>query len=253
VTGWKDSVYTPVYDDPAEDGRALYKIHIQLVPGENRIFLGANGNRAGVTEYRTNFVSDYKAIEDRKYRFHNSPAEEVCTTCHEGLPSAEKGKSMKADCAVCHKTFEGASFLHAPVEMKECASCHTWSAQKKMVVTKKSVPELCFDCHTEKKELVDSAAVQHPPVSECLTCHSPHGTNVKHQLKTDVYTLCTGCHDKYTLNHPVGRHPLRFSKNPSNGEEMSCASCHNPHGSPNPSLLRTGGGRMGICLQCHDK
>jgi predicted CXXCH cytochrome family protein len=253
VSGWKDSLYTPVYDDPNNDARALYKIHVQLVPGVNLIEFGSAADKFGGMEYQTSFNPDYKTIADREYRFHNSEAEQSCTTCHEGLPSADKGKSMKADCAVCHKTFAGASFLHAPVEMKECKSCHAWSAKKKVVATIKAVPELCYDCHVEKKELVESAAVPHPVASECLTCHSPHGTNVKHQLKTDIFTLCGGCHDKYAVNHPVGRHPVRFAKVSQTGEEISCTSCHNPHGSANASLLRASGGRMSICLQCHDK
>jgi predicted CXXCH cytochrome family protein len=37
------------------------------------------------------------------------------------------------------------------------------------------------------------------------------------------------------------------------GQEISCVSCHNPHGSQNPALLKVGGGPMGICLDCHQK
>lgn len=253
LQGWKDSTCTPVYDDPNSDGRALYKLHVQLIPGWNKIYFGAPGHRTQALEYTTNFTAGYQAIEDRPTHFHNSTLEQSCTTCHDGLPSADIGQTMKADCSVCHKTFTGAAYLHSPVEMKECGTCHAWSAEKKVVAATKPVPDLCFDCHAEKKALIDSAASQHPIAGECLTCHSPHGTNIKHQLKTDVYTLCTGCHEKYKINHPVGKHPVRFAKTGRMDDEISCVSCHNPHGSPNQSLLRVGGGRMAICLECHDK
>jgi len=252
IQGWKDSLYAPVYDDPNSDGRALYKLHTQLIPGNNRIYLGAIYRKDQATEYATNYIAGYLAIEDRKSHFHNSSLEQSCVTCHDGLPSADNGNSMKADCAVCHKTFAGSTYLHSPVEMKECGSCHTWSAEKKVVTLTKSVPDLCYDCHTEKKGAVDSSASMHPVAGECLTCHSPHGTNFRHQLKTDVYTLCTACHEKYTLNHPVGKHPVRFAKTDKMFEDISCVSCHNPHGSPNQSMLKVGGGRMAICLECHN-
>ena len=253
IQGWKDSIYTPVYDDPNAEGRSLYKLHIQLIPGENKIYFVSASALSDVVEYVTNFSTGNQTIESRQYRFHNSTLEQSCTTCHEGLPSADSGATMKADCSICHKTFAGAAFQHSPVEMKECGTCHAWSPEKKIVATTKAVPDLCYDCHTEKKTAVDSSATPHPPAADCLTCHSQHGTNYKHQLKADVFTLCTSCHDKNAINHPVGRHPVRFAKTPSMSEEISCVSCHNPHGSPNPSLLKAGGGRMMICLQCHDK
>ncbi len=253
VTGWKDSLYEAVYDDPNADGRALYKLHIQLLPGVNRIYFGAAATKNVSVEYYAEFKQEFKPIEDRTRHFHNSALEQSCTTCHEGLPSADSGATMKADCASCHKTFAGAEFLHAPVEMKECESCHAWSAEKKMIVGVKAPPELCYDCHQEKKEAVENSAFPHPVASDCLTCHSAHGTNTKHQLKADVYTLCSSCHPDMTVNHPVGKHPVRFAKNEVNGEEVSCVSCHNPHGSANEHLLKVGGGRMMICLECHQK
>ena len=253
VTGWKDSLYEPVYDDPNADGRALYKLHIQLVSGVNRIYLGTATGKDAAVEYYADFRPEFKPTEERRHHFHNSTLEQSCTTCHEGLPSADSGATMKVDCATCHKGFAAAEFLHAPVQMKECGSCHAWSADKKMLVAVKATPELCYDCHAEKKESVENSAFPHPVASECLTCHSAHGTNNKHQLKTDVYTLCSSCHPDMTVNHPVGKHPVRFAKNEVNGEEVSCVSCHNPHGSANDHLLKVGGGRMMICLECHQK
>ena len=158
---------------------------------------------------------------------------------------------MRADCNVCHKAMSaGALYLHAPAEMKECAACHSWSAEKKTVVVEKGIPAACYDCHSEKQAQVDSSAYLHPVAGECMTCHSSHGTDQKHIVKEDVYTLCTGCHEEQKLNHPVGRHPLRFAKL-SNGEEISCVSCHNPHGSENEKLFKFPGGRMESCSQCH--
>jgi predicted CXXCH cytochrome family protein len=37
------------------------------------------------------------------------------------------------------------------------------------------------------------------------------------------------------------------------GKEISCVSCHLPHGSANESLLKVEGGAMVSCLECHQR
>jgi predicted CXXCH cytochrome family protein len=251
IKGWKDSLYTPVYDDPNSDSRALYKVHVRLIPGINDVFCAPAGRRGNAARYSTTLVMDSKPISDRSDHFHNSVLEQSCTTCHEGLPSADSGSSMKSDCNVCHKAMSaGALYLHAPAEMKECATCHSWSAENKTVSVEKGVPTVCYDCHDDKQAQVDSSQYPHPVAGECLTCHSPHGSDQNHIVKEDVYTLCTGCHEDQKSNHPVGRHPLRFAMTKT-GEDISCVSCHNPHGANNEHLLKIGGGPMEVCTQCH--
>jgi predicted CXXCH cytochrome family protein len=251
VRGWTDSTCTTAYDDPNNDKRALYKVQTHLIPGVNTIYCAPSDHKEKAVAYSTTLVMDAKPIADRPTHFHNSMLELSCATCHEGLPSSDNGNSMKADCNVCHKAMStGASYLHAPAEMKECATCHSWSTEKKTVVVEKGVPTVCYDCHSDKQAQVDSSAFPHPVAGDCMTCHSTHGTEQKHILKQNVYSLCTSCHDEEKVNHPVGRHPLRFSKL-ANGEEISCVACHNPHGSKNESLLKAPGGRMGICDRCH--
>ena len=250
MKGWNDSTYTTTYDDPTIDGRALYKLHAQLIPGVNDIYFSPAGKKKNAVEFRTTYGIEYKPATERETLFHNSSLESNCTSCHEGLPSADSGKTMTADCSVCHKAMLSASYEHAPAEMKECASCHSWSAEKHAVVVEKGVPTVCYDCHSEKQAQVDSSAFPHPVAGECLTCHSTHGTEQKHILKQSVYSLCTSCHEEEKVNHPVGRHPVRFTKL-QNGDEISCTTCHDPHGTSNERMLRVGGGRMGVCVICH--
>jgi predicted CXXCH cytochrome family protein len=251
LKGWVDSLYVTEYDDPTSDGRALYKIQFRLVPGVNNVYCAPGGRKAEAVAYVTSLAAESSPIPGRPAHFHNSTLEQSCSSCHDGLPSADSGASMKADCNVCHKTMSsGASYLHSPAEMKECGSCHSWSAESKSVTVTEGVPTACYTCHDDKQAQVDSSAFPHPVAGECATCHSPHGTDQKHILKTDVYTLCTGCHEEQKANHPVGRHPMRFAML-RNGEAISCVSCHNPHGSNNEGLLRASGGRMEICGECH--
>ncbi len=252
VRGWQDSVYTPVYDDPSSEGRTLYKTFVKLLPGNNEIYFSSPDNLGKAVSYVTSFRSESVPVADRTAHFHNSTLEQSCTTCHEGLPSSDSGATMTADCNVCHKEAISGAHLHSPVESKDCSSCHSWSVEKKSVVLENGVPETCFACHDDKKNVIDTAAVQHPVVSECATCHSPHGTELVRMLKKPVYQLCTSCHEEQKINHPVGRHPLRFAKSPDGTEEISCITCHMPHGSQNQKLLKVGGNdTTQICGACH--
>ncbi|TAK51073.1 MAG: hypothetical protein EPO24_16185 [Bacteroidetes bacterium] len=251
IRGWQDSLYTPTYEDPMSEGRTLYKLYVQLLPGKNEIYASASEKKTSAALYATTFVNEAKAISERTTTFHNSILEQSCTSCHEGLPSADSGASMNADCSLCHKERTVGALIHSPVEAKECGTCHTWSSDKKSVVVESGVPETCFGCHSEIQETIDNATVPHPVASECGTCHSPHNSREQHLLKENVFLLCTSCHEDHKINHPVGRHPLRFVKNSETGEELSCITCHTPHGSHNQSLLKVAGEPTQICSQCH--
>jgi predicted CXXCH cytochrome family protein len=249
IRGWKDTFYTAQYDDPLNDNRALFKLHIQLVAGNNMIYFANASGKAHALEYSTTYGTECPPTASRPTHFHNSPFEQNCVPCHEGLPSGLEGKSTTAECSVCHKEKFNGTYLHSPVEMKECTSCHSWSAEQKLVVVEAGIPENCYTCHSDISDTVTTAAFPHVVASECLTCHSPHTSGQPHQLKKDVYSLCVSCHQDKTLNHPVGRHPLRFVTYGEKNEELSCVSCHNPHGSSNEKLARVGGGTMAMCEQ----
>lgn len=251
IRGWRDTTYMAIYDDPLNDSRTLYKLPIQLIAGKNTIYFANSAGRATAFKYSTTYGTECPTIESRPTHFHNTALEQNCIPCHEGLPSSLEEKSMTADCSTCHKEKFSAKYLHSPVEMKECSSCHLWSAEKKLVVVDEGIPDKCFSCHSDIGDTVTQSAVPHAVASECMTCHSPHGSDQPHQLKQDVYSLCTSCHTDKTINHPVGRHPLRFVTYGEKNEELTCVSCHNPHGSPNEKLARVGGGKMAMCEQCH--
>ncbi len=250
ISGWKDSSYVTPYDDPNDDNRKLYKLHLRLVPGLNLIYFAPAGRKDEALEFTTNYVNESKSLDTRSTHFHNSEFEKNCTTCHEGLPSADNGMTMKADCSVCHTAPPPELKIHGPVEMKQCDACHGWSGEKKVMLVTKGVPDACYECHSDKKTAVDSSKSVHPIASDCITCHSPHSSDQPHLLKTNVYDLCTGCHADQKLNHPVGKHPMRFALTRS-GEEISCVSCHNPHGTDNDHLLKVAGGSMAVCAKCH--
>ena len=250
IRGWKDSTMQSDYDDPSDESRSLYKLHLPAIPGQNSFYFAPGGRRKDALTFSATYSAESKSLDARDDRFHGSGREESCTSCHDGLPSGSDGKTFSADCMSCHKAISTAPVVHAPVEMKDCSGCHAWSTAAKAPLVEDGVPARCYSCHEGIKKLAEDAANPHPVASDCVACHSPHSSDEHALLKKDVYSLCVGCHDSYGEDHPVKKHPLRFATD-ADGKEITCVSCHDPHGSNNKAMMNIEGGRMAICAKCH--
>ncbi len=118
-----------------------------------------------------------------------------------------------------------------------------------LVTTSWTAPKTCYDCHKASKQEFSSQKSIHQPVKEekCETCHKRHGFSQSLILVSNDDQLCFSCHadlkDKYTKGTV---HTGLMAGN--------CWSCHDPHASNKPSLLRTvvnGTDDPASCLLCH--
>jgi predicted CXXCH cytochrome family protein len=69
-----------------------------------------------------------------------------------------------------------------------------------------------------------------------------------------VNALCTSCHTDKTDGAHVTSGGHRVAGGPDTHEpdkDFSCVSCHSPHGSDSPKLLRYGKTSMEACDWCH--
>ncbi|MCP5112470.1 MAG: DmsE family decaheme c-type cytochrome [bacterium] len=163
---------------------------------------------------------------------------DACLTCHvDNIPRTNIRRS---------------SHTLAGFVCTNCHSIHKSPEPKYLLANKQS--ELCYTCHSNVraqfampfKHRVNEGAVQ------CTDCHNPHGAAaptwraglrprmVKHAQVNEE--PCLKCHsDKrgpFAFEHPAVR-------------VDGCESCHSPHGSMNPRLLR----RplvFTVCLECHN-
>ena len=78
------------------------------------------------------------------------------------------------------------------------------------------------------------------------TQHNPHASDKPYLLSLSINDSCIGCHKaQETGRHIVSLparsiHPVKGVPNPRNPrEEISCASCHDPHSSNFPKLSPT--------------
>ncbi len=117
--------------------------------------------------------------------------------------------------------------------------------------------DLCWVCHRR-----DEFARQSPHVDDdarCGQCHESRPVRgVSRGLVTVATMVCLRCHA--VKLHPSGADHLRVPSPKIRVDEslplgpggaVTCATCHDPHGTPNPSSRRLRAGKAAICEQCH--
>lgn len=186
-----------------------------------------------------------------------------CTSCHvsarehaEAEEARETGADVKSvlatlpkteQCMSCHVSdskrmnFAFSDHHKAGVECSSCHGNHTPKVTTLNVGFAQAGPEvaLCANCH--QNVLANFNMRSHHPVKEggltCSDCHDTHGSSLTSlAAKTEQ---CTQCHQNV-------RGPHGFEHPPA---VEDCASCHVPHGSPNPKMLALV--EPMLCLQCH--
>lgn len=155
--------------------------------------------------------------------------------------SAESESKQHADDACvtdkCHAGMGKEKFVHGPVAVGDCFSCHERKAKHSFAPVK-SARDLCYKCHDK----VDTLKGVHKPVKDgnCTKCHNPHQSPFKFQLRADGANLCFLCHDKKIAADNFVHGPVAVG---------GCSMCHNPHQTDFPKMLSAGGND--VCFQCH--
>jgi predicted CXXCH cytochrome family protein len=186
--------------------------------------------------HSNNLSSNYSKVESNSRDFTDQ-------TSH-FTSSGSSIDSLKS-CMDCHEDLMRGEEAHSPSK-KDCLRCHIDNgAEHPLDKTagfnlKKSVPDLCYECHDPKNE----EEFVHEPAGEgdCLLCHDVHSSDNLYLVKTNpVSDICYECHDleipKNNLIHGAV----------SDGE---CAGCHNPHQADNKDFIATT--RLDrLCKKCH--
>ncbi len=118
--------------------------------------------------------SEHPAYKDKKR----------CGECHE--KTRESGfvtDSKEKLCFHCHKNFIQGAFVHGPVAVAACLSCHDPHSSRHTALLKVAKGELCATCHREKRlaESMHETAQNHN--IQCTDCHNPHYGNSPYFLK----------------------------------------------------------------------
>ncbi len=181
---------------------------------------------------------------------HGSGSQHVDTGGDLPLPFTGKpDRSATLQCLGCHQ--EGAEYsgflasAHGRNSVS-CVACHSvHPVTPNFGLLKEEQKDLCTSCHPATR--AEFRKPFHHPVLEgavlCSDCHSSHNEDDRplRPLAVGPEEDCLSCHsDKkgpFVFEHPPGL---------VNG----CATCHEPHGSINPKMLRRTQVAQ-LCLECH--
>jgi DmsE family decaheme c-type cytochrome len=114
-----------------------------------------------------------------------------------------------------------------------------------VAMLKSNEPQLCIGCHTETKAQF-SKPFHHKVLEgtmKCSDCHNAHGgfESKQTKLSVGVDSVCIKCHSDKQGPFVFEHAPLKLE---------GCASCHIPHGTSNPKMLKRPQVRQ-LCLECH--
>lgn len=155
--------------------------------------------------------------------------------------AVEKPTTAQKTCVTeqCHTDYSKNAYVHAPVSLGECKSCHEPNNINEHTFNMaRKGKDLCEFCHLDqavKKNV-------HEPLNadDCLQCHDPHSGDNKQLLsEKTVADLCKKCHQ-------TGQ-GLKYLHGPMAVGE--CTVCHESHSSDYDSLLIVE--HSELCFSCH--
>jgi len=230
---WKRTLGPAV---PIAGALALWVVAVATVPAETTPAAAAVTTGAQASAQASGYVG-----------------EETCLTCHEdkkaingtphGMTGDAKTPAATHGCESCHGP--GQAHVDGGGDKTKIRMFETMTASEASAV--------CTTCHNRGEHLMwDSSAHESRGVG-CTTCHSVHSPkSEKAQLKkATISETCATCHrdkvmkTKRSAHMPVSNDPNRPASH------MECTTCHNPHGSTNVKMLRTGTSVNDLCTSCH--
>jgi DmsE family decaheme c-type cytochrome len=220
------------------------------------------------------FFSFYKNPHFRSLAEKDRPAEDTgCEGCHgPGKPHvlAAGGKAtivafsqlgpekILDNCLRCHANtlsranIQRSEHTESDVVCTNCHSIHKPSNLKTLLAKPQTV--LCESCHPAVRAQFDMPLKHrvHEGFMSCTDCHNPHGTNAptwRMGVRPKLVGQALGGEEPCLKCHQDKRGPFAF-EHPAIRVD-GCESCHVPHGSTNPRLLKRPV-VLTLCLECHN-
>jgi DmsE family decaheme c-type cytochrome len=177
---------------------------------------------------------------------------ETCTACHEDQARSFKNTAMGKAFANPHSADEklGCEACHGPGKVHVDAGGGKDTIPIRFAKdSKTSVEEqnqACLQCHKRSNRMFWAGSPHESRGMRCVDCHTTHekrsGSLARSTflpeklsdiggLKKSSTELCLQCHQMRRAQLQRSSHmPFREGK-------VTCTSCHNPHGTPNPAQL----------------
>jgi DmsE family decaheme c-type cytochrome len=192
----------------------------------------------------------------------------ACTDCHGGdrrhweedpdqYPMKSPAKLNARDeaqvCVKCHQTSHQQNMAERNIHMTSdinCSACHSVHQSKTPVLLQAAESELCARCHRDV-EGAFAKPYRHPVNEGIVKCSECHMTldETRRELSLNGTNMCMKCHAEFQGPFPF-EHQATVDYST---EEGGCVSCHEPHGSYLPRMLKQPyeAPHFQLCTQCH--
>jgi DmsE family decaheme c-type cytochrome len=168
-------------------------------------------------------------------------------------PSKVDAKAEARLCASCHQNAHQQNMLARNVHTANdvgCSGCHGVHKSTHPALLKKAESGLCFECHRDVEGQF-ARAYRHPVNDGIVRCSECHMTldETRRSLSENGTNVCMRCHAELQGPFPF-EHQATLDHST---EEGGCLSCHDPHGSNLPRMLKQPyeAPNFQLCSQCH--
>lgn len=122
-----------------------------------------------------------KDSPDKMGSEHPPYEERRCNDCHDQSKGDAGGLKLPRNelCESCHTGFVQGTFVHGPVAVRDCLSCHEPHTSAYSSLLKMDRKVICIVCHHEERQ---TAAMHKRFVEQsinCVDCHNPHASNIR--------------------------------------------------------------------------
>ncbi len=153
-----------------------------------------------------------------------------------------KNELQQRSCEACH----GPGSLHASDPENKINRTSLVGFTKEWGTPIAQQNSMCLTCHQGGNAMFWGSSAHSQSQLGCADCHNPMAKFSETGLlkKPSINETCYTCHQQQRAEFAKRSHmPLPEGK-------MSCADCHNPHGSPTKAMLKTDSVNE-TCYTCH--
>ena len=201
------------------------------------------------------------------------PSAQGCESCHGPGQKHIENRGGKT-------TIQAFSLMQPKQILEACLTCHNQTLSRANIrrSSHSTADIVCTSCHSIHKSPTPKALLAKRQTELCYTCHTDvraqFSLPFKHRVN-EGFMNCTDCHNPHGGSAPTWRtasRPRMMEQALSNEEPClkchvdkrgpfvfehaavrvdGCESCHQPHGSANPRLLKRPT-TFAVCLECHN-
>ena len=199
----------------------------------------------------------------------DAPAARVaCTDCHAGdarhyeedpaafrmaNPESLTAAGAAQACARCHQNTHQQNMQERNVHFENnvtCSACHKIHGSTHASLLREPQTSLCFSCHSSQA-VQFAKPYRHPLNDEVMACSECHQSldETRRDLSLNGSNVCMSCHDEFAGPFPF-EHQATVDYSTQEG---ACITCHDPHGSYQPRMLKQPyePPHFQLCSQCH--